>query len=335
MANYILIGAKGKTNSVRTAAFGDIAENDHAGIRFLYSEDTTGFAGFLRRVSVSKKLNRIIKMPLRMHWEVKYRDVRKHLSDTEDNYIVFVPGVQLFQRVTPALIRNLRKKHPDCKLVFYFLDGVDRSYLVNGVNEAYLFDFLKQFDFVYTYSRQDAEKYKLRFIEIPVRHFAGSEGRPEYMLHFAGFDKNRADMLSEIKKRLDDAEISSFFQIVPTADSDRTRKDISYSAKKIYADVVQDTLKANCMLEIIAENNSSATLRYKEAVIYNKKLLTNNPEITRLPYYDARWMRYFEKPEDIDLDWVKRVENVDYGYKGDFDVFTFLDTVEKFCCEGK
>ena len=93
--------------------------------------------------------------------------------------------------------------------------------------------------------------------------------------------------------------------------------------------MVQDLLQTNCVLEILAVLNPSATLRYKEAVIYNKKLLTTNPEITQLPYYDSRWMRYFEKAEDIDLDWLRTEEHVDYHYQGDFSTRHFLDTIEK------
>ena len=57
-----------------------------------------------------------------------------------------------------------------------------------------------------------------------------------------------------------------------------------------------------------------------EAVIYNKRLITKNEEIKELPYYDSRYMQYFEKIEDIDWEWLRTDEKVDYHYKGDFSV---------------
>ena len=64
-------------------------------------------------------------------------------------------------------------------------------------------------------------------------------------------------------------------------------------------------------------------------MLYNKKLLSNNPSIVNLPYYDPRWMRTFRTAEDIDLDWVRAVEPVDYGYRGDFSVENFFRRVEE------
>lgn len=74
----------------------------------------------------------------------------------------------------------------------------------------------------------------------------------------------------------------------------------------------------NCILEIVRKNFIGFTQRYYEAVIFNKKLLTNNKEITELAYYDERYMQYFEKIEDIDWEWVRREVEVDYHYQGDF-----------------
>ena len=96
MSKFILIGARGKNNSVRTAAFGDICENDQPDIQFLYVERAKGFGRYVQRIATSKKLNRIINMPLRTHWEIGYANVKPLLSKTEDNYIVFVPGEEWY-----------------------------------------------------------------------------------------------------------------------------------------------------------------------------------------------------------------------------------------------
>lgn len=332
MSKFVLIGARTKNNSIRTAAFGDICENDQTDVKFLYAEKATGLGRYIQRIVTSKKLNRIVRMPLRTHWEIGYREVKPLLSETEDNYVIFVPGEQWYWRTSPSLIRNLRKYHKNCKLVYYFVDGVERSYITSRVSEEFLLDYLKQFDLVCTYSRQDAAKYGFAFVEIPVCHLPCPTGEnPAYTLHFSGVDKNRADLLSGIKSRLESAGLNHFLHVVASPNSDRTRKDISYSAFKDYSEVVRDMQRANCACEIIAMHNSSATLRYKEAIIYKKKLLTNNPSIFLLPYYNEHYMRYFEKPEDVDLEWLGRIEDVDYGYKGDFTARHFLETVEKLC----
>lgn len=329
MSNFIIIGSKGKGSSIRNAVFGDIAAHAQPNVHYLYVENPTGPARLLHRIVSSKKLNRIVKMPLRTHWEIQFKDVEPLLSSTEDNYIIFTPGTQIFERTSLSLLKKLRKARQVCRSVYYFVDGVERTLQMSGVSEAYLLDFLKNFDYTCTYSRQDAEKYGFDFIEIPVWHSPNSASKASNLLYFSGADKKRVNLLVDIKKRLDPLGIAYNFHIVPSLSSDRSRTDIQYSASKPYEEIVNDVLETNCVLEILAVFNTSATLRYKEAVIYNKKLLTTNPEITRLPYYDARWMRYFEKAEDIDLEWLRTVEPADYGYKGDFSALHFLDTVEK------
>ena len=73
------------------------------------------------------------------------------------------------------------------------------------------------------------------------------------------------------------------------------------------------------------------SLRYFEAIVYNKKLLTNNPEVVELPYYDERYMRVFESIEDIDVDWVKAIEKIDYKYKGEFSPLGIIEYIKNNC----
>ena len=88
-------------------------------------------------------------------------------------------------------------------------------------------------------------------------------------------------------------------------------------------------MNSKCVLEFMQEGQNGATLRYFEAVCYNKKLLTDNPNITEFPYYDSRWMRVFKNVEDIDVNWLKENDEVDYQYKGDFSPVELVAYVQK------
>ena len=105
-----------------------------------------------------------------------------------------------------------------------------------------------------------------------------------------------------------------------------------YTSKKgliPYEDVLSSISNTNTILEIVQGNQSGPTLRYFESVSYNKKLLTNNENVTRFPYYDERYMRIFKKPEDIDYKWVKDKEYIDYHYNGDFSPIYMINRIEK------
>ncbi len=75
---------------------------------------------------------------------------------------------------------------------------------------------------------------------------------------------------------------------------------------------------SNCILEVLQDGQTGSTLRYLEAVCYNKKLLTTNPRIKNYPFYDERYMKVFSSESDIDYDWVKKRETINYGYKDEF-----------------
>ena len=77
--------------------------------------------------------------------------------------------------------------------------------------------------------------------------------------------------------------------------------------------------------------HTGLSLRPYEAVCYNRKLLTNNKSILDFPYYDSRYMQYFETVEEIDWDWVKEDIPVDYGYDCKFSPMRLLEHMVSFC----
>lgn len=92
-----------------------------------------------------------------------------------------------------------------------------------------------------------------------------------------------------------------------------------------YEKVLEGINNSKCIIEIMQQNQNGPSLRYFEAVCYNKKLLTNNPHIIKYPYYNSDNMRVFQKVEDIDVDWLKNDCDVDYNYKGEFSPVHILE----------
>ena len=92
-----------------------------------------------------------------------------------------------------------------------------------------------------------------------------------------------------------------------------------------YSDMLKILPNVQCILDIPQEDQAALTLRPYEAVVYNKKLLTNNKRIKSFKYYDNRYMQYFERVEDIDWDWLVSDINVNYGYQGDFSPYHLLN----------
>ena len=101
-----------------------------------------------------------------------------------------------------------------------------------------------------------------------------------------------------------------------------------HKEKMTYKEVLEEVQKTNCVIEFVQKGQRSQTLRYFETVCYNKKLLTNNPNVKNLKFYNEKYMKVFDKFDDIDFEWVKTKENVDYGYNGEFSSKYFIEELD-------
>ena len=323
--NYVVIGPKGAASAVGMGVFGEIAEGRVANAAYIAPEQPRLIIDVARAGKIPFGIRRICQLP----WEVRYSSVKCLLNTKGKNCVVFCPSTHPFERITPWLLRNLRKKDPDCRLVYYLVDGVVRTAKINHCAVEKVTGFLKRFDAVLTYDQNDASAYGYEYLDSPIWCAPDRSSPPlEYDVYFCGRNKGRKQLLEAVARRLDEFGVSSRFLFADNATPGLRKIATEDQPWKPYPEIVEEVKRSRCVLEVIAASNNGATLRYKEAVIYNKKLLTNNPEVSTLPYYDPRWMRRFEKPEDIDVEWLLRDEPVDYGYKGDFSTDHFLRQIE-------
>lgn len=87
-------------------------------------------------------------------------------------------------------------------------------------------------------------------------------------------------------------------------------------------------LKASCILEIVQKGQIASTLRPFEAVVYNRKLLTNNKCILSFSFYDPRFIQCFEDTSKIDWGWVVDGVLAEYEYKNDFSPLKLLENID-------
>lgn len=93
---------------------------------------------------------------------------------------------------------------------------------------------------------------------------------------FVGRDKGRREMLNNLKNQLENMGYRCNFDIRSI-----DQPNISY------IDYLKVSLSARCMVEILQDNQSGMTLRAIEAILYGRKLLTNNLNIEHEQLYDT------------------------------------------------
>lgn len=251
-----------------------------------------------------------------------YKQLIPKNMDKNTRYII------LFNEWNPFIKNNyflqwLRSNY-DVKLVLVIRNMIPNK-LHPGRNGITVNSMKILFDLVVTDEKVDAEMYGLLFLPDPLSHKAlPKENDSQYDICFIGADKGRLPLIKEISKAAIEHNVTYNIKV---AGKRRFSEAIDFTEYMPYVDVIKHDMNANCIVEIMQPGQDSYTLRYQEAVCMNKKLLTNNPNVLTEKYYDPRYIQYFNSVSDIDWDFVKEKDEVNYRYEGDFSPIKFLDSI--------
>ena len=286
-----------------------------------------------------RKVQRILGIAINWFMGKRYclgRLLAKQANTYSHIYVLFLNTSFTTVRYPAKVLRSYQKKWPNIKYILYYPDAVCR-----GVS-AYA-NYLREqdvFDLVYSFDVEDSKRYGMIFWNTPY------SVKEEYLqiavkedLYFVGVGCERFSILCDIAKCGKYAGLKLHMDVVhelPPGNVQNIPDNIaihSYENVIPYYQSLQNTLKARCIIEIARPGQAGLTLRAYEAVVYNRKLLTNNKTILSFSFYDPRFMQYFEKVEDIDWDWVKEDIEVDYHYNGEFSPLRLMEDIIKACEE--
>lgn len=236
-------------------------------------------------------------------------------SSEESDIVIFNSALLNYYSV--EYFTRLRKRHPNIKYILYIIDPMP-----NGLWQQ-IQDVLPVFDMVCTIHPYNCKRYGFRYLPYayakPTEPVQATDIVDTVLFYCGILDDYRVAILDEIVKQCGAHQIDFDFWMRPYKDNPIHSSHVHYRLMP-YEENVERLKRAECILEVMHKGYVGITQRYLEAIIYNKRLISNNPEITELPYYDPRFMQYFEKVEDIDWEWLHSDERVDYHYQGDFSV---------------
>ena len=191
---------------------------------------------------------------------------------------------------------------------------------------------LKYFDQIYSFDKSDCDQYE--FIYFPT-FYSITENNNDVMeirsdAFFVGVSKdNRHDILKKLYKKITDNNGKTDFYISGCKDAGHREKGIHYNQWLDYQAVLDHVKATNCIVEIMGAGQSGLTLRAMEAIVYNKKLLTNNKSVKTLRFYESGYIKYFEDIDDVDVDFICNKELIDYQYNGEFSPIHLLERIDE------
>lgn len=274
---------------------------------------------FLRKIHTRRKINNIIKLPFKGIWSCSLKGIN---WNKETKYYVIFDSASIYP-IKVDYLKSLQNEY-DIKYIMVMNDHFLSPYA--GPARKYISNLT--FEYIFTIDNKDAEERNFIFSDA---HYSiiykPGESKVSYDICFTGLNKGRLDLLYAIYDGIQKNSLASLYRIVHVKKSQQKYDGIIYNQFITYEEVIKEALKCNCILEILFSGQTGATLRYYEAVCYNKKLLTNNKNVVNLPFYNPDYIHVFEKPEDIDWNWVKERVPVDYHYDGRFSPTHLIDKI--------
>lgn len=323
---FIFIGDRNPDSTMRKAVFGDIdAERVKQHKCVFYTTHVLKESKWQRVHDLYFKINKFFPLPGKKNWEKKYTtDVIK--NDGYNYFFVFLAGPLYAETFSQAVLLkkiNTISKETFCRKILYLADPVEKFPEMKR--------WFPYFDSVISCAIEDQQKYDVEYIDTPCVFISGLNVPIKEDIYFRGMDLGRAELVHACFQYLSENGVSCNFHVQTKRTDLPSVKGVTFSNERIsYEEMVLEELSSNVMLEIVIPGiGSGTTLRYKEAVMYGRKLLTNNPTVKELPCFDEKYIHYFEVPEDIDIEWVKSRDLVRYNYHGEFSTDHFCEEISK------
>ena len=252
-----------------------------------------------------------------------YKPLEKIKTDNAETYLIYTNAASI--GVSVPYLKDYLKRHPECTPVMLFLDPLDRYWAQYA---KFLVDQIPSFR-CFTFDPEDAKHTGFKHTINVYSHNAAEQGGTEADIYFSFFALDRLDRIRELADYLEAKQVRCNFIFVGSIDEEGHKLGLVKNVKHRlpYSAILKDAAQANCLLEVLRPGQGGSTLRYYEAVCYNKKLLTTNRNIVNMPFYNPKYIKVFEKLSDIDYEWVRRREPVDYHYDGSFSPVHFLEEV--------
>ncbi|MBP5674765.1 hypothetical protein J6W91_00345 [Candidatus Saccharibacteria bacterium] len=291
----------------------------------------------LRRLHTSFRLNQIIPLPFRHIW---YNFLYRKIKNPE-NEIVITYATLFYKYDVDVFLKAWKKR--GIKTYIIFLDSMKSEIYIGQHICPHILKYIPP-ENIFSFDKSDCEEYGFNYLN--ESYYSNSnleiikeEPKIEYDAYILARTKpGRTEIINNLYEmfKKHDVKAKIDFVAIPKLDKDfYANRNLNSEIKVLtdyvkYEDVIKSSAKSNCIIEIGQGGVNAPTLRYFEAVTHNRKLLTNIKYTKNLNFYNEKYMKITDfKEENIDFDWIKKREKVNYGYKGEFSPSNILKMIEK------
>lgn len=281
---------------------------------------------YLRKFHFNSKINSRINLPFKCIWKNKYTIYNYNYDSEEQYFILFLNGCLRFY-YDRKILSDFKRKHPNVSLVLLLYDSHANP------NSQFALRKKDLFDLIFTFDPKDAYTHDYEYIYSTLSDITPLLKKKENKsdIFYVGRAVNRLPLMHKVLKKISDNVKNCDFYISGIKNkNDCIYPDIIEYNKYIpYNKVLEKVLNTDCLIEFVMPNQTGITLRTCEAIIFNKKLITNNKELVNTPFYNPKYMKIFNDETDIDIEFIKRNIEVDYKYDGIFSPNVIMEKIKE------
>lgn len=287
--------------------------------------DINSILSILRKFHLATRINHFFPLPFRKVWDNSLSLSSVNFNN-EDKYNVIFINTSIIKYNIPYLFQ-LKEKY-NIRYYLYMLDSVNTE---RGNEVKRYIETEGLIDKIYSFDNSDCKTFGFSYFVQPISKLRHIENKqPKYDLYFLGRTKRREN---ELLKMVDKYNKILNLNIKIVSDNQAEKEKLLssgvYSDYISYEENIKNILYSKVILEVIQENQSGNTLRYQEAILYNRKLLTNNKNIINMPFYNSKYMRVFTDITELDINWIKNNEIITYNYNNEFSASKLVDDIVK------
>lgn len=198
--------------------------------------------------------------------------------------------------ITEELADIIKRNNNGARLILYFWNKIHNYtaaeyYQKNGWE-------------IWSFEKSDCEKYNFKFSNsfYPITKKV-EKNLIKRDFFFVGYDKGRLNLLNELQSKICDENLQSkiivrkqnkFSPIMVFNHKQKNGIIITYKATS-YSKIIKYVKQSSCIIDFSTNNQSGLTMRVYEAIVFQKKLITNNLNITEMPFYKKENILVYDK----------------------------------------
>lgn len=269
----------------------------------------------------SEKINKKLNLPLKKLWYPYYF---KDKFKNKKPYCFVILG-----KYPEDYYYFLKKKYPGCKFVLLHRDLLSR-FIPPLTGKEFI-------DIEMTYDRNEASIHNMvHFNEFESKiNVPLAENYPESDVYFAGNIKDRLEKVITAYHIFTKAGLKCKFYLVGVEKKlQEELPGIEYGDSFIpYSEMLFHSVNSRCILEINQDLADGYTSRFLEAVMFNKKLITNNLSIKQSPFYNHDYIQIVDDFSQVDPEFVRKDVEIDYNYQNQFSPVKLIEHIDKVLVE--